>query len=57
MYGVYNCVGRGDELRRNQDVERCVAQGGDPAACRVAVHERTAPRTNVNVRVLPQRNH
>jgi hypothetical protein len=54
MYGASHCVGRGDELRRRQDVEACVAQGGDPAACRVAVYGTLAPRTTVNVRVPPR---
>lgn len=45
MYGMANCVGRGDAARRaadwDRDIGNCVAQGGDPAACRAAVY---APR-------------
>ncbi len=52
MYGISNCVGRGDAARlaadRHRDVEDCVAQGGDPAACRAAVYGTLAPRTTVN---------
>jgi hypothetical protein len=51
MYGASNCAGRGDELRRRQDVDDCVAQGGDPAACRAAVYGTLAPRTHVRVPV------
>jgi hypothetical protein len=43
MYGAMNCAGRGDELRRRDDVATCVAQGGDPAACRAAVYGTRAP--------------
>jgi hypothetical protein len=51
MYGASNCAGRGDELCRNADVDRCVAQGGDPAACRAAIY---APRQPTQINVQPR---
>ena len=52
MYGIANCVGRGDAARlaadRHRDVQDCVAEGGDPAACRAAVY---APRDPAQVTV------
>jgi hypothetical protein len=51
MFGASHCVGRGDELRRQQDVEACVAQGGDPAACRAAIY---APRQPTRINVAPR---
>ena len=51
--GIYNlaCAQRANAQQyadwQATEVERCVQQGGDPAACRVAVYGTLAPRTNV----------
>jgi hypothetical protein len=37
--------------RNTADVAQCVRQGGDPAACRVAVYGTLAPQTNIGVHV------
>jgi hypothetical protein len=55
MYGISNCVGRGDAARiaadRHRDVDDCVAQGGDPAACRAAIYAPRQP-TQITVRTF-----
>jgi hypothetical protein len=55
MYGAFNCAGRGDAARiaadRHRDVDDCVAQGGDPAACRAAIYAPRQP-TQITVRTF-----
>ena len=56
--GIYNlaCAQRANAQQyanwQATEVERCVRQGGDPAACRMAVYGTMAPRTGVNVNVV-----
>jgi hypothetical protein len=54
-FGIYPavagmaCADRAVRQRAADDVDRCVAQGGDPAACRCAIYG--CARSNVSVGV------
>jgi hypothetical protein len=46
MYGLMNCAGSRAPARAPAEVQRCVAEGGDPAACRAVVYGAFSPTPN-----------
>ena len=47
-FGMYG-LAKGPRIAQTVDVDNCVKEGGDPAACRAAVYGTLAPRTTVRV--------